>query len=124
MAVGASVTGAANLGWQIYKLYQSPEPPKNLWEVICRIDWVELGVFAAEGAVVATLPDVLEPATSPNHRAFFHSLTTGGMVAYGALGKHTEQWRSDDRFAAAAAALSFLSHLYLDGMTPKGLPAI
>lgn len=35
------------------------------------------------GHCLGTLPDILEPATSPNHRQFFHSLVFAGILAYG-----------------------------------------
>jgi len=122
MAAGAVVAGTANIAWQLYNLYNSHNPPATIWDAFRQVDLVEAALFTAGGAVVATLPDLLEPATNPNHRAFFHSLTAGGAVAYGAFGRHTEDWNPEDKFAVAAAALSFLSHLYLDGFTPKGLP--
>ena len=34
---------------------------------------VDFGVVALAGSIGGKLPDILEPATSPNHRAFFHS---------------------------------------------------
>ena len=35
------------------------------------------------GYCFATLPDVVEPATSPHHRQFFHSLLFAGILGYG-----------------------------------------
>jgi membrane-bound metal-dependent hydrolase YbcI (DUF457 family) len=124
VTVGAAVGGGVNLTWQLYKLQGSPNPPKDLWETLRRIDFVEIALCALIGAGFAALPDMIEPATTPNHRAFFHSFATLGGVAYGAFGKHTEKLLPKDRHALRVAALSYMSHLFLDGQTPKGLPAI
>jgi membrane-bound metal-dependent hydrolase YbcI (DUF457 family) len=40
----------------------------------------ELLGFTLFGTVGAFLPDVIEPATSPNHRSFFHSLSFAGVA--------------------------------------------
>jgi membrane-bound metal-dependent hydrolase YbcI (DUF457 family) len=123
MTAGAVVCGGANLAWQLYKISNSPQPPQGFWETVSRINFFELGIFAAGGAVIAAWPDILEPAkNNPNHRDFFHSVVFGGAVLYGAVGKHSQKWHPDARFAAASIALSYLSHLYLDSGTTKGLP--
>ena len=124
VAVGAAVGGGLNLAWQLHKLYDSSEPPNGLWEAVNRIDFFEVAAFAAVGVLCAALPDILEPATSPNHRALLHSVCCGGAVTYGAFGKHTGKWRPEDRMAVRIAALSYLSHLALDSGTPKGLPVV
>ena len=124
MTAGAVLCGGANLVWQLYKLYDSPQPPSDLLEALSRVDFLEVGVFTAGGALFGVLPDILEPANSPNHRAFFHSIGFGAAVTYGALGKHSQEWCPDNRFAVAAALLAYLSHLCMDGSTPKGLPVI
>ena len=124
LTVGAVVGGGANLAWQLAKMYSSPIPPKGLWETIECIDFVQLAAFAAGGAAIAALPDLLEPATSPNHRALFHSLACGGVICFAAFGKHTEDMEPGAKHSLRVAALSYLSHLFLDGGTPKGLPII
>ena len=106
------------------------------------------------GALGGIAPDVLEPATSPNHRKLAHSLVTAGTLT---LARVTE-WQSDCRRQAtarahaaltclpgsrersdaelAAVAWSFLagfiagcfagyaSHLALDSMTTRSLPLL
>lgn len=124
MTFSAVACGGANLAWQLYKINNSSQPPQGFWETVSRINFLELGFFTAGGAVIGALPDILEPATNPNHRDFFHSVVFGGAVLYGAFGKHSQKWHPNDRFAAASIALSYLSHLYLDSGTPKGLPLI
>jgi len=124
VSIGAIVGGGLNLAWQLHKLYDSPESPHGFWEVVNRLDFLELAAFAAIGVLCAALPDMLEPATNPNHRALLHSVCCGGAVTYGAFGTHTEKWRPEDRMTVRTAALSYLSHLALDSGTPKGLPVI
>ena len=77
------------------------------------------------GAGVATLPDVLEPANSPNHRSSAHSLTTAGMISCAAK----ETWDRNDssaeqKAAAASLAAAYLSHLLVDSGTRKGIPIL
>ena len=124
LTAGALVGGGANLAWQIVKLADSPEPPNGFWETVNRIDFLELAAFALGGAAVAALPDILEPATNPNHRALFHSLGCAGAIGYAVFGRHTQEWSPEPRMAVRIATLSYLSHLILDGGTPKGLPII
>lgn len=102
------------------------------------------GALAA--AFSAGLPDDLEPATSPSHRAFAHSLAAAGMVssAIPTLLRFAEECRAPYRCRpvlpasnseainrllahlaagfAVGLAVGFLSHLALDARTPKGLP--
>ena len=125
MPVGAAFLGGADLVWQLWKIYNSPQPPAGFLDAFCRINFIELGLFIAAGAALGAFPDILEPATNnPNHRAFFHSVACGGAMLYGAFGKHTQKWHPNDRFAARAMVLSYLTHLYLDSGTSKGLPLI
>lgn len=121
--VGAVVAGGANFIYQVVRLYASPEWPESFWDALAEVEWTRVGVFAAAGATIATLPDILEPAHHPNHRVF-HSVCCGGALAYGAFGKHSERWRDDDRHAVRISTLAYLSHLFLDAGTPKSLPFI
>jgi inner membrane protein len=85
----------------------------------------------ADGAIAAlftNLPDVLEPATSPNHRAFFHSLAFAAMLG---IGLHKlSQWEprtEQDRFwknLGMLAGSAYLIHLALDFTTRRSLPII
>lgn len=84
------------------------------------------------GGVAATfftnLPDILEPATSPNHRAFFHSLAFAGLLAKCVHKLH--QWEPEtesDKFWRSVGLLSasaYLIHVALDFTTRKSLPLI
>lgn len=124
VVVDAAVAGGANLIYQVVRLYASTRPPANFWDALTKVRWGRVAVFAAAGGAIAALPDLLEPAYHPNHRALFHSVCCGGALAYGAFGKHAERWRDDERHAVRAGALAYLSPLFLDAGTPKSLPLI
>jgi len=76
----------------------------------------------------AKLPDILEPATNPHHRQFFHSVGVLGAVGYSM--KKVYDWEPKDnveivvRFLALSASAGYLSHLLLDATTPMSLPII
>ena len=76
------------------------------------------------GGACGALPDIIEPADNPNHRALFHSLACAGLLTYGAFGKLTAVLWPENKHAIRIATLSYLSHLLLDSETPKGLPMI
>lgn len=85
-----------------------------------------LGSTAA--AFFTNLPDLLEPATSPNHRAFFHSVAFAallGMCVY-----ELNQWQphsGSEKFwksVGMLAASAYLIHLALDFTTAKSLPLV
>ena len=106
--VGAAVGGGVNLAWQICKILDDPNRPKELLDFLGRINFLELAVFALGGATFAALPDVIEPATNnPRHRAAFHSLACASCLTYGAFGKHTQKLSPSDRHALQVAALSY-----------------
>ncbi|HFE38728.1 MAG TPA: metal-dependent hydrolase [Gammaproteobacteria bacterium] len=75
---------------------------------------------------LGTLPDLLEPATSPDHRQFFHSLAFLGLVGTGMYKLY--QWEAEDemerliRFALLTVGGAYIVHLLMDSSTPKGLP--
>jgi membrane-bound metal-dependent hydrolase YbcI (DUF457 family) len=103
------------------------------------------------GAVGGAAPDLLEPATSPNHRAFFHSLVVAGSLtaawaadlaadchraaeacearAACASDDGSRQWERLKAFLWRALAgflvglfAGYGSHLVLDAATSRGLP--
>ena len=114
--IGAVVSGGLCLIVETITASASADN-RPLWQ---RIDYGKVAAFTALGAALGLLPDLLEPATSPNHRQFFHSLTTFGLVARGVLGKHTQRWSPATQRDASIMAAAFLSHLVADGMTRKG----
>lgn len=108
---------------------------------------------ALGGRVGGVAPDVVEPALTPNHRAFAHSLVAAGLLAAVARENHvgwcyeraaecrgraslalTEAERGRARSEevlwhfVAGLIIGFLagyaSHLVLDADTPRGLPLL
>lgn len=77
---------------------------------------------------LGTLPDIIEPATSPHHRQFFHSCTCFGLIGFGMYRTYkweTEnEWQSLARFALLVAGGAYVTHLLMDSRTPRGLPVI
>lgn len=82
----------------------------------------------AVGALCANLPDILEPATSPNHRKTCHSVALAAVLMVGM--KKAWQWEPEDdlgrllRFVALAGGAGYLVHLALDATTRRSLPLI
>ena len=86
-------------------------------------------VLAGVAAALTTcLPDILEPATSPNHRQFFHSLVWAGLIV--AAVNKLREWKPTKpseillKDLAMCAAAGYLIHLALDAMTKKSLPIL
>ena len=85
-----------------------------------------IGAFAA--SILTKLPDLLEPATSPNHRQFFHSIAFASLLGVGLHKLH--KWEPEDpanqfwRKAGMLAISAYLVHLALDFTTAKSLPLI
>lgn len=100
---------------------------------------------AIGGWLGGRLPDLLEPATNPDHRAIFHSLTVGGggnALAFSKLPQLQADLRERARQCTAAGddwgalglnilagliaglAAGYVSHLVLDSTTPKSLPIL
>jgi membrane-bound metal-dependent hydrolase YbcI (DUF457 family) len=106
---------------------------------------------AAAGWLVSTLPDVFEPARSPSHRASAHSIAAGALVssfipncltfAQGCRDATSHECNEVSPTTSRSAeptlsqflthitagfalglCVAYLSHLALDGCTPRGLP--
>jgi inner membrane protein len=84
--------------------------------------------FGLGGYCCATLPDLLEPATNPHHRQFFHGVLFAVGLGYGlyklyefkpqsALGERL-------RLAGLIAGGAYLIHLALDATTRRSLPLV
>jgi inner membrane protein len=92
----------------------------------------EAGTDPVVGGLAASiftkLPDLLEPATSPSHRQFFHSVLFASLL--GAVLYKLHHWLPEapsEKFwkAAAMTAISaYLIHLALDATTVKSLPLV
>jgi membrane-bound metal-dependent hydrolase YbcI (DUF457 family) len=89
-----------------------------------RFDWGEFLVCTAAGGAAALLPDILEPANSPNHRKFFHSITAVGLVVYSISGRHTDGYSESVRKILVVLGMGSLSHLALDCTTPRAIELI
>lgn len=78
------------------------------------------------GVFFALLADILEPATNPYHRGFFHSLVFACFLGLILLKffKKTDDDKADAALLLKAAGGAYASHLILDAGTPLGLPLI
>ncbi|MBT8378535.1 MAG: hypothetical protein KJN64_04840, partial [Ignavibacteria bacterium] len=105
-----------------------------------QVDLGELILSSGVGLSAARIPDLLEPATNPNHRAFFHSIVFGGIIVYigvqawkdlqimksERLASGCRRWSLNEfvDIAIVIASGSVLIHLIMDGFTKKGLNII
>jgi membrane-bound metal-dependent hydrolase YbcI (DUF457 family) len=113
MVGGAMAAGLVNVAVQLEAASNDPSH---------KFDWLELLLCCAAGAGAACLPDLLEPADSPNHRKFCHSLAAASLVGWTISGKHIDELSPEARTLLLAAGVGYLSHLALDGATPKCIP--
>lgn len=77
------------------------------------------------GGLGGLLPDLLEPATNPNHRSFFHSILMLIILTSGNI----KIWQYDGLNEETKLLLSIISstygsHLLIDATTTKGLPLV
>jgi membrane-bound metal-dependent hydrolase YbcI (DUF457 family) len=119
--------GIGALGIGLINYFQQQERKKN--DPDYKFDFGELVAKSILGGSIAAafgvLPDVLEPATCPHHRSFFHSFTTASMVCAGLF--HANQNRTlseDEKQLINLAGFGYLSHLALDSDTPFGIPLV
>lgn len=82
----------------------------------------------AAAALLTNLPDLLEPATSPNHRSFFHSIVFAAGLFNGF--HQLSKWQPEtdlEKFLRGVGMLAisaYLIHLALDFTTKKSLPIV
>lgn len=104
------------------------------------VNFARLVAAGAVGAITARLPDLIEPATNPNHRAFFHSIATAcvaaslaftGIVPAVLATSKVQAFLTELNIPAEETALvlrwvaiSYLLHLAADFTTPKCIPLI
>jgi len=121
--MGAIVGGATgffvNFFQQLDKIDNNKEEKFNFFELL---GYTTGGV--AIGTIGGVLPDLLEPAKDPNHRKFFHSITTGIVVGTSVVALNKSNLPKEVKAIASVAAAGYLSHLALDSATPKGLPLV
>ena len=87
--------------------------------------FAEAVVAGATGALVALVPDILEPALHPNHRSLFHSVTGGAALVQSARGAlRSTTLTAETKFILVLLLIGYVSHLLADAATPKGLPVL
>lgn len=85
-------------------------------------------IAAPLSAALATLPDLLEPAVTPNHRQVCHSLAFGLVV--GACVYEAYRWEPETptqellRGLMIIGGSAYLLHLFGDMLTAKGIPLV
>ena len=76
------------------------------------------------GFITSRLPDRIEPASSPNHRSFFHSwVILLGFIAL-ALAIYQSKLNPLMKIIILSLVVGYALHLIADACTPKGLPVI
>lgn len=100
------------------------------WYIYCKvtdkkIELIDLVFAALAGAAAGLLPDLLEPASSPHHRQFFHSFAAAGLLAKGNhwVWQHPEI-SEQHKVRVSMISVAYFSHLLADASTPMGLPLI
>lgn len=82
----------------------------------------------AAAALLACLPDLMQPATHPNHRQFFHSLVFAGVLVTGFM--KLREYKPSSTGAALLRRLgliampAYLIHVAMDATTAKSLPVV
>jgi len=110
-AIGALI---AFTGYGLYKYIK--EESMSLEEIV---------VSLIVGGLFGLVPDIIEPATSPNHRAFFHSILMLIMLVF----VNYEFWRIENfsdtlKLIILAASIGYGSHILTDSTTEKRVPLI
>lgn len=98
LIIGAATGAAVNVFMQASRIAFDPR---------ANFDWGELLICTGAASIAALAPDILEPASSPNHRAFFHSVAMAGIVAFVITGKHTGKWPAVITLVVGAAGLGY-----------------
>jgi inner membrane protein len=85
-------------------------------------------VSAGLAGCLGSIPDMLEPATNPNHRQFCHSVLAGVFVIWSL--KKIYDWQPATpaqeflRYLSLIAGGAYTIHLVQDALTKKSLPLI
>lgn len=118
-AVGVAFIAIANLIQQNKRKQAAPN---------YKFDWSELILKSLAGggigAFCGVLPDLIEPATCPNHRKLFHSVTTASLISYRLYKANSSKLSANDKEIINIAGAGYLSHLLLDSETEFGLPLV
>ena len=79
-------------------------------------------------ALLASLPDAIEPAIHPHHRQFFHSIVFAGLVGYGLHRAYHWKPETDGQNLLRGATLlvgsAYLLHLAADSFTARSIPIL
>lgn len=87
------------------------------------LGYTAVGTIAGIGG--GMLPDILEPAISPDHRKLFHTPEAGVALAYGTAAALTNPgWALPVMTVVVPAVAGYESHLAADAQTPQGLPRL
>ena len=115
----AAIAGIADLIIQKNNQRRNPEH---------KFDYVRLAKSIAIGGVcgyvTSTLPDKIEPATSPHHRQFFHSLTCLALLFFGNGKLQSANMPPELKQIINYLSVGYGLHLAADSTTVKGLPLI
>lgn len=115
LIIGAATGAAVNAYLQFNRLKA---------DNAARFDWAEIVVCSAVAGAAALLPDLLEPATTPNHRKFFHSVAMAALVTHAITGNHTKKCTAAELLLLTVVGMGYLSHLAADATTPKCISLI
>jgi membrane-bound metal-dependent hydrolase YbcI (DUF457 family) len=115
LIAGLAVGAVVNAAIQWLDRMEYPSKP---------FDWGELLLCSLAAGAAGLLPDILEPADSPDHRKFFHSLTVAGLVAQAISGKHTDDYSEPGCRLLSALGMGYISHIALDCTTPAAIDLI
>lgn len=90
-------------------------------------DWIDFRnilIITGGSTFGSLLPDMIEPATNPNHRSIFHSVLFGSILTGNLI--HNRNAKPDDILKMVINSISagYLSHLVIDSTTPRGLPIV
>lgn len=111
-AIVGALTGLVT--YRLHKLNENEAPT-----IQGALGFILLGGFAG------VLPDILEPATSPNHRSFFHSAALLLMLAHVSQKAWESQNLTDvQKLVISAFTSAYGSHLLSDSLTPKSIPLV
>ena len=117
--VGATVASGASIMKELHRVETIPG---------YKFDFIKVGLDTLMGGLAGgtfgALPDILEPASNPHHRQFFHSKVTGLiLLRIMATVVNNNQGKISKPLTLAGGA-GYISHLVLDAQTPMGLPII
>ena len=113
---------AFSLLWETVLLIKDFTEEKKIDTVLALKRLGIAGTFAVIGVL---LPDIIEPATSPHHRQFFHSIVLAGLLItfFVMLNNKTISIENDDvRRILNNLGIGYGVHMVQDAETPMGLP--